>query len=267
MPLDRKASYTVPVNGAGSFDAAIPRRVEIQPMPLLDHFHEPLDPRADWQSFHNCWATAIAADLDRTLPARYFARVHVDPGQAIEVDVAESTLSHEIEVNGNTFQVAVDPYEPPPARVTLPAVFPDDLEIQVCDAERGARVVAVIELVSPTNKNGLSSLRALAAKSATYVHRGVGMLAVNVVTTRHFKLTAMDLRIVGGDTLPDADKLYAVSYRPVHRAGRNYLDIWRKTLAIGESLPTLPLALRGYGCIPLDLEASYMEARRRIRLD
>jgi hypothetical protein len=32
-------------------------------------------------------------------------------------------------------------------------------------------------------------------------------------------------------------------------------------------LPTAPLALRGAGCVPLDLESAYSEARRRSRLD
>ncbi len=34
-------------------------------------------------------------------------------------------------------------------------------------------------------------------------------------------------------------------------------------LAVGQPLPTLPLALRGVGCVPLALDASYTEARQR----
>jgi hypothetical protein len=37
-------------------------------------------------------------------------------------------------------------------------------------------------------------------------------------------------------------------------------------LALGGALPELPLALLGTRAIPLDLEATYTEARRRARL-
>lgn len=47
----------------------------------------------------------------------------------------------------------------------------------------------------------------------------------------------------------------------------NDIDVWPTALALGQALPTMPLALRGYGCVPLDLEASYTEARQRLVLD
>jgi hypothetical protein len=37
-------------------------------------------------------------------------------------------------------------------------------------------------------------------------------------------------------------------------------------LTIGGPLPTLPLALRGFRAVPLELEASYNEACQRSRL-
>jgi len=62
---------------------------------------------------------------------------------------------------------------------------------------------------------------------------------------------------------PDKPTLYAVAYRPVHRDSRDEIDVWPVALTVGELLPTLPLALRGVGCVPLALEASYTEARQR----
>jgi hypothetical protein len=37
-------------------------------------------------------------------------------------------------------------------------------------------------------------------------------------------------------------------------------------LAVGGPLPTMPLAVRGLGCLPIDLEATYTEARKKGRL-
>jgi hypothetical protein len=44
------------------------------------------------------------------------------------------------------------------------------------------------------------------------------------------------------------------------------MDLWREPLAVGQPLPTLPLAVRGLGRLPVDLEATYSEARQRGRI-
>jgi len=53
---------------------------------------------------------------------------------------------------------------------------------------------------------------------------------------------------------------------PVRRGGANLLDLWPVPLGVGQALALLPLALRGAFPVPLDLEATYAEARRRCRL-
>jgi Protein of unknown function (DUF4058) len=235
-------------------------------MPLLDHFHEPLDPRADWQSFHNRWANAIADGLDQILPRRYFARVQANLGKHVEADVAEFESLPELETNGSSGGVAVRPYAPPIAQTVLPAVFPDDLEVQVCDTDRGARLV--IELVSPANKDRTDHRRAFSVKCAAYLQRGIGLVIVDTVSSRLYNLHNELLTLLGGDrgSLSDDAFLYACAYRPVHRIERNEIDVWETLLAVGKPLPTLPLGLRGNGAVPLDLEASYTEARQRSRL-
>jgi hypothetical protein len=236
-------------------------------MPLLDHFHEPLDPRADWQSFHSRWANAIADYLDEILPRRYFARVQINLGRYVEADVAEFESAGEPEGNGSPGGVALQTYAPPAVGLVLPAVYPDDLEVQVLDSDRGARLAAVAELVSPSNKDRADHRRAFVAKCSAYLQRGVGLVVVDTVTHRHFNLHDQLVESLGGAApAPAAAALYAVAYRPARRHERNEIDAWPATLAVGRPLPTLPLALRGNGCLPLDLEATYAEARRRSRL-
>jgi hypothetical protein len=65
--------------------------------------------------------------------------------------------------------------------------------------------------------------------------------------------------------LPEGPTLSA-AYRPVRRREKNQIDVWLAPLAVGQPLPLLPLALRGAGCMPLDLEAAYTDARNRSRL-
>jgi hypothetical protein len=52
----------------------------------------------------------------------------------------------------------------------------------------------------------------------------------------------------------------------VRRDEKNQIDVWLTPMALGQPLPVLPLALRGDGCVPLNLEATYTEARTRSRL-
>ncbi|MUG99665.1 hypothetical protein F7734_48255 [Scytonema sp. UIC 10036] len=60
--------------------------------------------------------------------------------------------------------------------------------------------------------------------------------------------------------------LYAVAYRVVERSEESSLDIWYESLNIGDSLPTLPLWLRGGLCLPVDLNATYDRTCREQRI-
>ena len=62
-----------------------------------------------------------------------------------------------------------------------------------------------------------------------------------------------------GDLMPET---YLYSYGEE----RNEIDIWPVVLTLGATLPVLPLALKGAHALPLDLEATYTDARQRSRL-
>ncbi len=119
------------------------------------------------------------------------------------------------------------------------------------------------------HKDRAESRLAFAAKSAAYLQRGVGLVTVDVVTERQSNLHNELIKLMGLDAqfamVGDA-ALYAVSYRPVRRDQANQIDVWPISLSIGGALPLLPLALRGGSPVPLDLEASYEDARGRSRL-
>jgi hypothetical protein len=241
-------------------------------MPLRDHFQPPLFPRRAWESFHSQWANSIAAQLNERLARRFFAEVQVHLGSQVEADVAEFEQlngDEEDAGNGGAGGVAVEVWAPPVATLTLPAVFPDDFEIHVRNARDDARLVAVIELVSPGNKDRPETRLAFAAKCAAYLQRGVGVIILDIVTSRHFNLHNELLPLLGLDStyaMSDEAILNAVAYRPIRRIERNQIDAWPVVLSIGATLPTLPLALKRFQPVPLHLEAAYEEAVRRSRL-
>jgi hypothetical protein len=242
-------------------------------MPLLDHFHTPLLPRRPWESFHAFWAAAIGEALNRVLPSRYVAAIHSHLGSRVEADVSEweetATGGEPVSGNGDQGGVAVKFYAPPHTALTMSIVFPDDLEVRVLDLREDAQLAAVIELVSPGNKDRPETRRLFAAKCAAYLSRGVGLIVVDIVTNAHFNLHNELIELLrAGDAfvMPDEAFLYTVAYRPAHREESSLVDLWPHPLTTGQPLPVLPLALRGNGAVPVDLETTYTEARARSRM-
>jgi hypothetical protein len=64
---------------------------------------------------------------------------------------------------------------------------------------------------------------------------------------------------------PDV-RLSAAAYSPTAPPEGPRIEIRLRPLALGSPLPVLPLAVRGLGSLPLDLEATYTQARRFSRL-
>jgi len=247
-------------------------------MPLLDHFHPPLIERRSWERFHGVWAAVIAGTLNqRLLPRHYFAEMEVTIGTHIEVDVGTFTEhaglpADEVEPHSNGSAVAVQTqvWAPPVPVLVVPAVFPDEFELLIYNERDGRRLVAAIELVSPANKDREETRRAFATKCSAYLQHGVGVIIVDVVTSRLANLHDELGRLLGypaSFAFPTPTSIYATAYRPVHREKRNEMDVWREPLAVGQPLPTLPLAVLGLGYLPVDLEATYTETRRLSRID
>lgn len=244
-------------------------------MPLRDHFHAPLFSTHPFESFHTVWSVTIMEALNRSLPRRFFATVSRHLGSSVEADVAEFEHTEEPgnglldEAEGGGAAVAVQPWAPPLATAVMPAVFPDDLEVEVLDMMNDARLVGVIELISPRNKDRPASRRAFAAKCMAYLQRGIGLVVVDTVTNRQFNLHDEMIRLMELEEaflMSDAAYLYTVAYRPARRQETNQIDVWPHVLTVGGTLPLVPLALRGHRAVPLDLEVTYNDACQRSRL-
>src|ERR1700722_9770641 len=202
-------------------------------MPLRDHFHPPLATLRHWKSFHAAWATEIMRTLNRqVLPERCFAEAQVHVGGRVEIDVATFERTDGVEIpqaNGNAGGVAVETWSPPRATLVMPAVFPDEIEIQVFRSSGGITLVGAIELVSPGNKDRPEARRAFVAKCASYLQQGVGLVIVDVVTERRANLhdELIDLlQQADAFRFPTSDVLYATAYRPLRREDGDQIEIW-----------------------------------------
>jgi Protein of unknown function (DUF4058) len=238
-------------------------------VPLLDHFHPPLAPTRHWESFHVNWAGAIADALNESLlPEGYFAEEHAQIGARVEIDVATfrgpETSPHPA---GATATLPRRVWVPPAPTIVVPAAFPDSFQVLIFENEGGGRLVAAIELVSPGNKDRTAERQAFAIKCASYLCRGIGLIVIDIVTSRRANLHDEIMRLLGHETpLPPDAALYAVAYRPIVRDSQEQIEIWPSHLEIGRSLPVLPLALNAELALPIDLETTYTAACQRRRL-
>jgi Protein of unknown function (DUF4058) len=235
-------------------------------MPLRDHLRPPLANRRSWDWLHGGWPMTIASGLNRELPERYVAGPKVHLGM-IEIDVAAydegPTIARE-EQGG----VATAVWAPP--RPTLAVVMDEEADVyEVCVYDRldGQRLVAAIELVSPANKDRPEHRGEFIAKCAAMLRSNVCVTIVDVVTTRSANLYG-DLIALFGQTDPSlADgPLYAATCRWIKQGDKRLLETWSHRLGLGEPLPTLPLWLADDLSIPLNLELSYEETCRSLRL-
>jgi hypothetical protein len=139
------------------------------------------------------------------------------------------------------------------------ATLEEDLSVQV---EHDGRLVAVVELVSPRNKDRPSSREQYAARYLGYLRAAVHTLLVDVhrrpLGFSFSQLIAASL----GEELSGPASPSAVSYRiggPAATGGR-MLALWQHTLEIGTALPPMPLALTQDVALMIDLESTYMRA-------
>jgi hypothetical protein len=246
-------------------------------MPLRDHFRPPLDDIASWEELHGAWPTVIVMALNRELPPRYVAAPRVHLGASMEIDVSaydkdESAAFAAAASGGMSGSgVATATWAPPRPTFDVVTDLPDqdEYEVRVYDTKRHRRLVAAVEIVSPRNKDRPESRRAFMTKCSALLLQRVSIAIVDLVTTRQSNLYGDLLDLIGQTDpalAPEPPALYAAACRYTHPDEAWRFQAWSHALALGQPLPTLPLWLADNLVVPLELEASYEETCRILRL-
>jgi hypothetical protein len=245
-------------------------------MPLRDHFHPPLEEQASWEGFHGQWPAMIVMTLVRKLPLGYAAEPRAHLGAHYEIDVAsyEKDMPDRFapEANGGEGGLATAVWAPPKPTLAVDTDFPDQYEYEVLiyDTRHHRRLVAALEIVSPANTDRPEHRRVFVAKCAALLRQQVCVAIVDLVTTRQFNLYGDLLDLIGhADPLlaPAPPSLYGAVCRWRREHDRPRLETWAHAFAIGQPLPTLPLWLADDLAVPLELETSYEETCRILRLE
>jgi hypothetical protein len=209
--------------------------------------------------FHHRWIAAIGDALNGgLLPPGYLAMAEQVTGRPIP-DVV--TLQARELKAGPEGGIAVA-MAPPTARVIarLERINYAKRANRVVIRHGLEKVVAIIEIVSPGNKESRHAIRSFVEKAADILNQGVNLLVVDL-----FPPTPRDPQGIHGAIWDElADEPYELPHgKPLTVAsyiGGDLLTAYVEPVGIGDALPPLPIFLSEDRYIPAPLEATYQEA-------
>jgi hypothetical protein len=211
----------------------------------------------DFHHFHQGWVVNLTNVLNSgLLPPAYMAMTEQVTGRPIP-DVV--TL-HAREPKGEPGGIAVAT-APPTARVIAKFErinYAKRADRVVIKHGRG-KVVAIIEIVSPGNKDSRNAIRTFVEKAADILNQGVNLLVVDL-----FPPTARDPQGIHkaiwdefGDEpfeAPPGKPLIVASY-----IGGEIPTAYVESVGVGDPLPSLPIFLSETRYIPAPLETTYLQ--------
>ena len=239
-------------------------------MPLRDHFHLP-STLLKWEALYGGWPMMIAQRLNTLLPEEYIAQPNVRLGGSMEIDIAaferesDCRPTSESEDEADLTLASSTPAKP---NILFDTEFPEPSEYEVnVYTQDEFRLVASIELVSPSNKDRTENRKSFVNKCESLLKKEVRVTIVDVVTNRTANLYGELLDELDA-TRSDVSRspIYAATCRGRRTGQRWRLETWEHELAIGAVLLTLPLWLPNELMIPLELEFTYEETCRSLRI-
>lgn len=226
-------------------------------------------PMHDWTrvkagTYHNFHYRWIAAIMDRLnaglLPAGYFAMAEQIIGGPETDVVALQTRSQPKPRTDHNGGVAVAPFRPK-TRFVMPV--PPDQDRYAHKANRVAihhelgEVVAVIELVSPGNKNRQRAFRTFVEKAIDLLQQKVNLLLIDPFPPATYDPQgihgAIWEEITGQKFELPSDKPLTLAAYQVEPLETSYVE----PIAVGDPLPEMPLFLDGDDGINVPLEETY----------
>jgi hypothetical protein len=254
-------------------------------MPLKDHGHSPLKDFCPFSSLHSLWIGKVVEQLNLwRLSDEYVAHAETHAGSQIEIDVGTYERFDSVRGGGAHNGVPGSPagnggvavatgravYVAPVPELTAPVSFtdPDLFEIKVYRGG-GLNLVAAIEFVSEANKDRPDSRRAFAVKVASYLQKGISVITIDIISNRSANLhddLCDVIRQSDGLSWHSPSGLAATCYRTIRSKTEVRLDAWPFPLEIGKALPTIPLWLNGELAVPIDLEETYVEACKSLKI-
>jgi hypothetical protein len=226
-----------------------------------------------FHDFHNRWITHLTDSLNSgVLPDGYFARSEQHYG----LPIADLLALHEHGPNGGQGEplssaprsgglAVVD--APPKVRVrkVLHPVRRTRSKTVAVRRVNDGRIVAVIEVVSPGNKDGRVHTKGFVAKLAQTLHAGVHLMVLDLLPPNPASPDGLHMMLTNDFGIPatgdeDEDGLQPDGY-PIallsYEADLPDIGAYLEYLRVGEPLPDMPLFLTPGHYINVPLGATY----------
>jgi len=213
-----------------------------------------------FHAFHHGWIEEIARALNRgLLPADYYALPELIAG-----GLGPDVLTLKLPTRDDAQQGGVALADAPP-KVRLhfssePDVYATKAKAVVIRHTSGHKVIAMVEIVSPGNKNSRNGLRAFVDKAIELLHAGIHLLILDLLPPGPRDPAGIhgaiwDKLIDHDFAMPVSHPLTLVSYR----AG-TYPEAFVEPSAVGTCLTDMPLFLTQETYISVPLESTYQSA-------
>lgn len=238
-------------------------------MPLRDHFRPPVTRQSPWEPVHAMWPAIIVQKLFSLLPEGFQAAPRVHLGDYFEIDIGSFESRNgsrtTLRPNGNGGIAVMEP----DLSLETDTADVSEYEVLLYDLDADRRLVAAIEIISPANKDRPRHRAQFVSKCAALLSQQVCVVLVDIVTVRQTNLyleLLEQLELSDPGMTESDDGIYAACCRTRRTETKTIYDIWRRPLKIGTALPTLPLWLRENYSVPLNLEESYEETCRLLKI-
>lgn len=222
-------------------------------MPL----HHWPNPHVPWRSFHNHWIVRLVEYLNGGILPQGLQARPTETLVGIEPDVLLLQREDGWDTNG------LRPQPTPLSTATTTAVLPPPADwpmVGIYSTYDQSRLVAVIEVVSPGNKDRPEAIRAFVEKILFLLHDGIHVIIIDAISLPTHPLRASLLQRLEQPEAID-HPLWVSSFCAVPEhdpTPRLTVREWAYECATGKPLPIVPLFLHSdQHWVMVDLESTY----------
>lgn len=222
-----------------------------------------------FHSFHNAWITELHNSLNGgILPDEYYALMEQHAGRL----VTDVLTLHASRPNGEPTPLTASSKAialaeaPPKVRRKLTAIetYRQLRRTLAIRHVSGHRLIALLEIISPANKDRQGSVEQFVGKAVEALHLGVHVMVLDLFPPSRYDPHGMHGAVWNHFDerpydLPVDEPLTVAAY-----AAGPPVQAYLEHLAVGGALPKMPLFLSSDSYIPVPLESTYQAAYRGV---
>ena len=216
-----------------------------------------------FHDFHMSWIIHLKETLNGgLLPDGYFALAeqHAQDVLPDVLTLSASSGGQNGDEGGGVALAEAPPKVAVPIRLSESAAYREERKTLVIRHRSGRRIVALIEIVSPANKDRDKTVERFVRKAESALRQDIHLLVIDLLPAGPWDPGDINAAIwdaVGGEEFqsPAGKPLTIAAYLADRQP-----ELFAEPLAVGDPLPEMPLFLDGDRYVNVPLESTYMAA-------